>query len=79
MKTAVSLPDELFAQVDRLARRSHRSRSEVYRAALREYLSRHQPDEVTEALDRVVAEVGGSRAGSFVDAAARRTLADAEW
>lgn len=79
MKTAVSLPDDLFAQVDRLARRSHRSRSEVYRAALREYLARHQPDEVTVTLDSVVAEVGSSSEGSFVDEAARRTLADADW
>jgi metal-responsive CopG/Arc/MetJ family transcriptional regulator len=36
MKTAVSVPDDLFAQADRLAKRSRRSRSEVYSAALRE-------------------------------------------
>ena len=47
MKTAVSVPDDLFAQVDRLARHSRRSRSEVYSAALREYVARHAPDEVT--------------------------------
>jgi metal-responsive CopG/Arc/MetJ family transcriptional regulator len=29
MKTAVSVPDDLFAQVDRLAQRSRRSRSEL--------------------------------------------------
>ena len=78
MKTAVSVPDALFEQVDRLARRSHRSRSEVYSAALREYMARHAPDEVTEALDRVVADVG-EQAGSFVAEAARRTLGAAEW
>jgi len=79
MKTAVSVPDDLFAQVDRLARRSHRSRSEVYSTALREYLARHETDEVSAALDRVVAEVDGSTQGSFVDAAARRTLTDTDW
>jgi len=78
MKTAVSVPDVLFEQVDRLARRSNRSRSEVYSAALREYMARHAPDEVTEALDRVVADVG-EPAGSFVGEAARRTLGAAEW
>jgi metal-responsive CopG/Arc/MetJ family transcriptional regulator len=31
MKTAVSVPDALFAQADRLAKRSRRSRSEVYK------------------------------------------------
>jgi metal-responsive CopG/Arc/MetJ family transcriptional regulator len=78
MKTAVSVPDGLFEQVDRLARRSHRSRSEVYSAALREYLARHAPDEVTEALDRVVAEVG-DRDAPFAGEAARQALAAAEW
>jgi predicted transcriptional regulator len=79
MKTAVSVPDDLFAQVDRLARRSLRSRSEVYSAALREYLARHAPDEVTAGLDLVVAAVGPSVDTSFSAAAARRTLASTEW
>ena len=79
MKTAVSVPDDLVAQVDRLARRSSRSRSEVYSAALREYITRHAPDEVTAGLDRVVAEVGDADDTSFVHAAARRTLASTEW
>ena len=79
MKTAVSVPDDLFAQVDRLARRSHRSRSEVYSAALREYVARHAPDEVTAGLDLVVAEIGGAGDDRFAGAAARRTLGATEW
>jgi metal-responsive CopG/Arc/MetJ family transcriptional regulator len=79
MKTAISVPDELFAQVDRLARRSQRSRSEVYSAALREYVARHAPDEVTAGLDAVLIEVGQPDAGDFIATAARRTLASAEW
>ena len=58
MKTAVSVPDDLFAQADRLAKRSRRSRSEVYSAALREYVARHAPDEVTAGLDAVLADLG---------------------
>ena len=50
MKTAVSVPDDLFAQADRLAKRSRRSRSEVYSAALREYVARHAPVELTAGL-----------------------------
>jgi predicted transcriptional regulator len=79
MKTAVSIPDDLFAQVDRLARRSRRSRSEVYSAALREYVARHAPDEVTRGLDAVVAEAGQPADDAFVAVAARRPLASAEW
>ena len=48
MKTAVSVPDDIFEGAERLARREGRSRSEVYSAALREYVARHSPDEVTE-------------------------------
>ena len=79
MKTAVSVPDDLFAQVDRLARRSRRSRSEVCSAALREYVAHHAPDEVTAGLDAVVAEIGQADAGAFTTAAARRTLGSTEW
>jgi predicted transcriptional regulator len=79
MKTAVSVPDELFAQADRLARRSRRTRSEVYSAALREYLARHAPDEVTARLDAVVSGLDQRVEGSFVAATARRTLGSAEW
>ena len=79
MKTAVSVPDDLFAQADRLAKRSHRSRSEVYSAALREYVARHAPDEVTAGLDAVIADLGGAAPDLFAAAAARRTLGAAEW
>jgi predicted transcriptional regulator len=79
MKTAVSVPNDLFAQADRLARRSHRSRSDVYSAALREYLARHAPDEVTAGLDAVLDDVGATEADTFVSAASRRTLGRAEW
>jgi predicted transcriptional regulator len=79
MKTAVSVPDDLFAQVDRLARRSRRSRSEVYSAALREYVARHAPDEVTAGLDSVLAALGQPADGDFTTAAGRRTLESSEW
>jgi metal-responsive CopG/Arc/MetJ family transcriptional regulator len=79
MKTAVSVPDDLFAQADRLAKRSHRSRSEVYSAALREYVARHAPDEVTAGIDAVLAELGEPGASEFAGRAARHTLESAEW
>ena len=78
MKTAVSIPDEVFERAERLARRAGRSRSEVYSAALREYVARHAPDEVTEAMDRVCDENGHADDG-FTTAAARRILENTEW
>ena len=78
MKTAVSVPDDVFDRAEALARREKRSRSEVYSAALREYVARHAPDDVTEALDRVVAEAGEAD-DSFIRVAAERVLRATEW
>ena len=78
MKTAVSIPDEVFEDAERLAKRLNRSRSEVYSRALAEYVARHTPDEVTEAMDRVLQELA-EPANEFVSAAARRTLGRTEW
>ncbi len=78
MKTAISLPDEVFEQAERLARRMKKSRSEIYREALAEYVARHEPDAVTAALDRV-AERLDTRPDAFSSAAARRILEPTEW
>ena len=78
MKTAVSIPDEVFEKVERLARREKRSRSEVFSTALREYVARHNPDEVTDAINRVCDQVGEQN-NKFVAAAARRILEKTEW
>jgi hypothetical protein len=78
MKTAVSVPDDVFERADRLAREAGRSRSDVYSAALREYVARHAPDEVTEALDSLVGEIGEGF-DPFVAEAARRSLVATEW
>ena len=78
MKTAVSIPDEVFAEADRLARRLKKSRSEVYSRALAEYVARHASDRVTEAMDRVCAEVG-EETDEFAAVAARRILERSPW
>ena len=78
MKTAVSIPDQVFEQAERLARRTRKSRSNVFSSALREYLARHSPDEVTEAMD-LVCEQLGKHPDPFVARAARRTLEQTEW
>lgn len=78
MKTAVSIPDEVFARVERLARRAGKSRSEVFSEALREYVARHAPDEVTDAMNRVCEQVQTEQ-DPFVCEAARRVLERTEW
>jgi metal-responsive CopG/Arc/MetJ family transcriptional regulator len=79
MKTAVSLPDDLFQDAERFARRARKSRSRLYAEALTEYLARHAPDEVTEDMNRVVEQLGEAGPDRFVEAAARRALKAVEW
>ena len=78
MKTAVSVPNDVFERAEHLARREGRSRSDVYSAALREYIARHSPDEVTATLDRVVEDVAGND-DAFASVAARAVLEGTEW
>ncbi len=78
MKTAVSVPDDVYERVDRLARRTKRSRSRLFSDALGEYLARHENDEITESMNAAVAEVGQT-GDPFVSAAASRILERTDW
>jgi len=78
MKTAVSIPDDVFEEAETLAHRGRRSRSEVYARALSEYLARHAPDRVTEAMDHALDQIG-EPTDKFGKRAARRTLERTEW
>jgi len=79
MKTAVSIPDDVFAGAERLAHRTKRSRSDVYSAAVREYVARHSGDAVTETMNAVLDEVGAAGGDPFVALAARTALERVEW
>ena len=78
MKTAVSIPDDLFRKADELAGRMGKSRSEVYRDALADYVSRRDPGAITRALDEIADELSADER-ALTTAAARRTLAQSEW
>ena len=79
MKTAISLPDSVFRAAERQARRMKKSRSQLYGEAISEYLTRHVPDEVTAAMNRVVEQLQEPTIDPFVTAAARRVLERSEW
>jgi metal-responsive CopG/Arc/MetJ family transcriptional regulator len=78
MKVAVSIPDEVFQEADRLARELKTSRSQLYSRALKEFLARHAPDQVTEAMNRVYDEVGVAT-DEVRRREARRVLENTEW
>ena len=79
MKTAVSIPDALFAQAEELAQRLGKSRSQVYREALAEYVARREPGAVTAALNQVADDLARDGADSWLEAASRTTLGRSEW
>lgn len=78
MKTAVSIPDDVFEEAERLAVELQTSRSQLYSRALREFVARHASDRLTEAMNRVISEVGGD-VDEFSQRASRRVLEQVEW
>ncbi len=78
MKTAISIPDKVFKEAERLANRLHTSRSQLYTRALAEFIARHDDDQVAAAMNAVVDEVGPAL-DAFTREAARQTLRRVEW
>jgi len=78
MKTAVSIPDDVFEEAERLATELKTSRSQLYSRALKEFVNRHAPDRLTDTMNRVVDEVGAG-ADEFSQRASRRVLEQIEW
>ncbi len=67
MKTAVSLPDELFPLAEGAARRLRVSRSQLYAKAIAEFLQRQDSSAITDRLNDVY-----SRRPAKVDSALHR-------
>lgn len=77
MKTAISVPEPLFRQADRLARKLKISRSELYARAMSAYLRRSAGRAVREKLDEVYSKVPASEqldAAKFSLEAIRKVL-----
>ena len=53
MKTAISIPDEVFEAADRAAKKLGVSRSEFYSTAVYELVERHRVADVTSRLNDV--------------------------
>ena len=78
MKTAISIPDPVYMSAQKLARRMGKSRSQLYSEAVAEYVSRHEPEAITEAMNEVCSEVD-PRPDAAWAAAAHRVLERSEW
>jgi len=78
MKTAISLPDDLFASADALARRLGMSRSGLFAAALAEFVAKHKGSKISERLDTVYA-AEESRLDAATSRSQRKVIRRAEW
>ena len=78
MKTAISLPDELFNEAESLASRLGLSRSGLYAAALEEFISRHRAKRISERLDAIYS-AESSDLDPGVARAQRKTLKRSDW
>ncbi len=59
MKTAISIPDALFSDVESYSHRLKMSRSKLFAVAVSEYLARHAaPSEATERWNQALDEGG---------------------
>ena len=56
MKTAISIPEEVFQSAGALAKRLGMSRSQLCTAAINEYVNRRQDRQITTILDSIYEE-----------------------
>ncbi len=78
MKTAISVPDKVFKRAEATAKRLKISRSELYSRALQVFMDTHSPDQVTEAWNSVIEELG--QPDTSVSAQASRSVFEkTEW
>jgi predicted transcriptional regulator len=78
MKTAISLPDDLFESAEALADRLGMSRSQLYARAVEEYLAKHRDQDVTARLNDVFGDED-SGLDPLLRRAQARSLRSNEW
>ena len=79
MKVAVSIPDDIFEEVDRVAEAIGKTRSALYAKVLADFLAKRKDDAITAAINAAVDSMDGDDDSAFAKEAGRRTLARSEW
>ena len=80
MKTAISIPDPLFEEAERIAKRRGMSRSELYSRAVAEYVRAERFLGVRERLDAVYqAHPEESGLDPMIEQAQARSLPKERW
>jgi metal-responsive CopG/Arc/MetJ family transcriptional regulator len=78
MKTAISIPDDVFDAAEEMAKRIGMSRSQLYATAVRDYLDAHRSRGVTARLDQVYERID-SRLDLRVAEAQTSSLDEEDW
>ena len=80
MKTAISVPDEIFNQVGQSAAELGISRSEFFARAARRYLDELTAQSLTNQIDEALETTGTDDSHALAaDAGRRRLAAEDEW
>lgn len=79
MKTAISIPDQLFESAEKLARRRGKSRSELYSQAISDYLDHNSDGLVKESLDKLYGTIASSGVDDKLNELQSRSLRMDRW
>ena len=60
MKTAISVPDDIFSRAEGFARRRKMTRSALFAVAVDEYVQHHRAEDVTRKLNEIYAKEDSS-------------------
>ena len=60
MKTAVSLPDQLYREAEKTAQTLGIPRSQLFARALEDFIALHKRENITEKLNKVYSKLGQS-------------------
>ena len=78
MKTAISVPDEIFEAAEELAGELGVSRSQLYAQAVAVYVAQHRDEHVTAKLNEIYSE-GEARVDPVLAELQTRSLGPEEW
>jgi hypothetical protein len=79
MKTAISIPDEIFEQATQAAKRLGLSRSELFTRAVKAFLSTRLEANITQSYNAAFADGDEAELTELRRRAARKALLDIEW
>lgn len=79
MKTAISIPDELFDLAERLAARLGISRSQLYQRAIARYVASHEEAATTARLDSIYVDREKGELDPLLENLQGASIAREEW